>query len=204
VHALALRAEQRQHLSRLGASAAEPVRDAGVELCDLAGRHDEVVLGQPQPQSPGQDVHPLVTLVGLLLDVGLVGRSGRNDHLVRPWPGRPLRQRNERPAIALERPQPDAWVARRGSADEVVERHLVRASQGEQQLQGRPAATGLQARQRTRGDAGHRGQPGERQLVLLAQGSQARADHVQYRVVVHLSIANPATKFVKSCTNGRW
>lgn len=45
VHALALRAEDRQHLGRLRPGAAEPVRDARVELRDLAGLHDEVMLG---------------------------------------------------------------------------------------------------------------------------------------------------------------
>jgi len=145
VHALALRAEEHQHLGSLGTGAAEPVRYAGVELGDLAGLHDEVVLGEPQPQPPGQDVHPLVALVGLLLGV-VVGRGWRDDHLVRPWPARPLCQRDDRAAMAAERPQADAWVARRGRADEVIERHLIRAGQGQQQLQGRLAATGFQAR----------------------------------------------------------
>jgi hypothetical protein len=170
VHALALRAEEHQQLGRLGTGAAKPVRDAGVELGDLAGLHDEVVLGEPQPQPPGQDVHPLIALVGLLLDVAVVaGRGWRDDDLVRPRPARPLRQRNERAAMAAERLQADARVARRGRADQVIERHLVRAGQGQQQLQGRLAAAGLQARQRAGGDAGHAGQPGQRQLALLPQ-----------------------------------
>jgi 2-polyprenyl-6-methoxyphenol hydroxylase-like FAD-dependent oxidoreductase len=49
VHALALRPEQGQQLGGLGPGAAEPVRDAGVELGGLARLHDEVVLGEPQP-----------------------------------------------------------------------------------------------------------------------------------------------------------
>jgi 2-polyprenyl-6-methoxyphenol hydroxylase-like FAD-dependent oxidoreductase len=49
VHALALRPEQGQQLGGLRPGAAEPVRDAGVELSGFARLHDEVVLGEPQP-----------------------------------------------------------------------------------------------------------------------------------------------------------
>ena len=49
VHALALRPEQGQHFGGLRPVAAEPVRDAGVELGGFARLHDEVVLGEPQP-----------------------------------------------------------------------------------------------------------------------------------------------------------
>jgi hypothetical protein len=49
VHALALRAEEHQHLGGLRPRVAEPMRNAGVELGDLTGLHDEVVLGQSQP-----------------------------------------------------------------------------------------------------------------------------------------------------------
>ncbi len=52
------------------AGGAEPVRDARVELGGLARLHDEIVLGEPQPQLPGQHVHPLVALVALLLTPG--------------------------------------------------------------------------------------------------------------------------------------
>jgi hypothetical protein len=145
MHALALRAEEHQHLSRLRRGAAEPVRDASVELGDLAGLHDEVMLGQSQPQLPGQHVHPLVALVDLLFGVA-VGPGWRDDHLVCPRPARPLGQRDERAVMAAKRLQPDTRVARRWRADEVVERHLIGAGQGQQQFQGRLAATGLQPR----------------------------------------------------------
>ena len=49
VHALAQRPEQGQHFGGLRPVAAEPVRDAGVELGGFARLHDEVVLGEPQP-----------------------------------------------------------------------------------------------------------------------------------------------------------
>jgi hypothetical protein len=162
VQALALRAEEREHLGRLGPGAAEPVRDARVELRDLAGRHDEIMLGQSQSQLPGQHVHPLVALVRFLLRAGpLLSADRRDDHLVRPRPARPLGQRDERPAIAVERLQLDPRVADRGRAHEVVERDLVGAGQGEQQFQGRLAAAGFQPRQRAGGDAGHGRQPRE-------------------------------------------
>jgi hypothetical protein len=44
--------------------------------------------------------------------------------------------------MAVEGPQADARVARRGRADEVVKRHLIRAGQGQQQLQSRLAVAG--------------------------------------------------------------
>ena len=49
VHALALRPEQDQQLGGIRPVAAEPVRDAGVELGGFPRLHDEVVLGEPQP-----------------------------------------------------------------------------------------------------------------------------------------------------------
>ena len=49
VHALALRPEQDQQLGGLRPGAAEPVRDARVELGGFPRLHDEVVLGEPQP-----------------------------------------------------------------------------------------------------------------------------------------------------------
>ena len=49
VDALALRPEQGQHFGGLRPVAAEPVRDAGVELGGFPRLHDEVVLGEPQP-----------------------------------------------------------------------------------------------------------------------------------------------------------
>jgi hypothetical protein len=52
VHALALRAEEHKQFDDPRADAAEPVRDAGIELGGLAGLHDEVMLGEPQPQPP--------------------------------------------------------------------------------------------------------------------------------------------------------
>src|SRR5579859_6353087 len=73
--ALALRPEQRQHLGRLRPSRTEPMRRASVEFGHLAGLHDEVVLAQSQPQAAGQNVHPLVALVGLLLAGRLARRA---------------------------------------------------------------------------------------------------------------------------------
>ena len=49
VHALTLRPEQDQQLGGLRPGAAEPVRDAGVELGGFPRLHDDVVLGEPQP-----------------------------------------------------------------------------------------------------------------------------------------------------------
>ncbi len=60
----------------LRASAAEPVRGAGVELGGLADLHDEVEIGEPQPDAAGQHVHPFVALVGPQFGFGLGRREG--------------------------------------------------------------------------------------------------------------------------------
>ena len=49
-----------------GPGVAEPVRHPGVELGDLARPEHEVVLAEQQAEPAGQDVEPLVALVGLL------------------------------------------------------------------------------------------------------------------------------------------
>ena len=57
--------------------AAEPVRDAGVELGRFAGGEDEVLLAEHQPQPPAEHVEPLVALMGVrLAGARLGGRRG--------------------------------------------------------------------------------------------------------------------------------
>jgi hypothetical protein len=53
LHALALRPEDTEYLGWLVASAAGPVRDAGVELSDFAGAKDDVVVGDDQAHAAG-------------------------------------------------------------------------------------------------------------------------------------------------------
>jgi hypothetical protein len=48
LHPLALRPEDTEYLGRLVAYAAEPGRDAGVELSDFPGAEDDVVVGDDQ------------------------------------------------------------------------------------------------------------------------------------------------------------
>jgi len=63
-------------LGGLRPGTAEPVRGAGVELGGFPRLHDEVVLAEPQPQPAGQHVHPLISLVALLVAFGLTRRDG--------------------------------------------------------------------------------------------------------------------------------
>jgi hypothetical protein len=185
VNALTLRPEQGQHLGGLEPAAAEPVRGAGVELSRLARLHDEVVLAEPQPQPAGQHVHPLITLVALLLALGL---ARRDDHLVGTDPARLAGQRDHGAAIAPHRPGPDARVTGFRRAHEFVQRHLIGAGQGQQQLQGRLATAALQPGQRAHRDAGRLGKLGQRAAAAAAQRSQPRPDRVQDRIVLHSPI----------------
>ena len=52
--------------------AAEPVRDLGVELGDLAGPEHQVLVAEDEPDVAGQDVDPLVAVVGARLGVTLL------------------------------------------------------------------------------------------------------------------------------------
>jgi hypothetical protein len=51
-------AEQAKDLDGFIPGSAEPVRDAGIELSDLARAHRDITLSQDQPHSPGQYVEP--------------------------------------------------------------------------------------------------------------------------------------------------
>jgi len=79
-----------------------------------------------------------------------------------------------------------------------------RAGQRQQQLQGGPAAAGLQPRQRAHRDAGRLGELGEGGAAPLAERPQPRPDRVEDRIVVHRSIATSARGFVKSPGVERW
>ena len=151
MHPLALRTEHAEHLRGLVAGAAEPVRDPGVELCDLAGAQDQVMVGEHQPHPAGEDVQPLVALVrlqlGVRLDVGITIFQACTP------PGCRVSGMTVRP-VHPARLQPDPGVADLGRADQLVERDPVSERERQQQLQARPPLPGLQPRQRALGDAG--------------------------------------------------
>src|SRR5215469_15121990 len=113
VHAFTLGPEQDEQFGGFWAGAAEPVRGAGVELGGLAGLHDEVKLGEAQPDAAGQHVHPLVALVGSQFGFAL---GGWEEHLVGAQPAGPLGQRDEGPAVAAYWLRPDTGVAWRRRA----------------------------------------------------------------------------------------
>ena len=53
MHAFTLGPEQDEQFGGFWSGAAEPLRGEGVELGGLAGLHDEVEFGQPQPHTAG-------------------------------------------------------------------------------------------------------------------------------------------------------
>ena len=172
-----------------GSGIAEPVRDVGVELGDLAGGQDEVVLAEQQAQPAGQHVEPLVALVHLLLRRARRPVSGGMICLYAcSPPGRRVSGMYGH-AVPGDRAGVHARVAGGRRVDQLVERHLVGAGQREQQLQGGPALPGLQPGQGADRDPGGRGQLGQGGAALLAQGAQPgahrRQDGVERPSVCH-------------------
>ena len=135
---------------RAPAGAAEPGRGAGVELGGFPGLMTKSCSPSPAAAA-GQHVHPLISLVALLVAFGL---TRRDDHLVGAYPAGLAGQRDEGAAVAPQRPGADARIGRRWRADQFVQRHLIRTGQGQQQLQGRLAAAGFQPGQGAHRDAG--------------------------------------------------
>src|SRR5260370_925478 len=117
-HPVALRSERNQQLGGLRSGGAEPVRGAGIELGSLARLQNQVERTKPQPQVPGEQVHPLVAFVALLVAVTL-GRW--DEHLIGPQTARSPGQRDERAAVTSHGPSADTRIARLGHADEFVE-----------------------------------------------------------------------------------
>ena len=74
-----------------------------------------------------------------------------------------------------DRPRVHPRVAGRRGVDQLVQRHLVRPGQRQQQLQGGPALPGLQPGQRADRDAGGRGQLGQCRAALAAAARAAAA-----------------------------
>lgn len=77
VDAASFSAEDREHLHRV-VECGHPVRDPRVELSGLTGAEDDFPASQDEPQSPGQQVHPFVTVVSLQVrDCLRAVRTGR-------------------------------------------------------------------------------------------------------------------------------
>ena len=121
LHPFAVAAVDAQDLDRLAVCRAEPVRHAGVELCDLARPHGDVVLAEDQAHLTREHVEPLVALVRAEVALPL----GRDHDLPDGEPARLLREREDEAAVAGARLEPDARVADLGRTDQLVERHLI-------------------------------------------------------------------------------
>jgi hypothetical protein len=183
VGAFSLLAEEAEELDRLGVGGAEPVRDAGVELGRLTGREHQVVLAEDDPQSPVEDIEPLVALVRLRLGFPAAA-GGRDNQLVGLDAAGPAGQRQHGHAVAGDRAQVDPRVTGGRGAHEFVERDAVGSGQRQQQFQVRPAGTGLQPGQGAHRDAGRRRQVGQRGVPLTAQRTEAGADRGERLVKV--------------------
>jgi hypothetical protein len=117
-----------------------PVRQAGVELGGLAGAHRDVVLAEDQPHFSGEHVEPLVAGVGPQAAVAL----GRDHDLPHGRAARLVGQGIDEPPVPGAGPRPHARVADPRSADQFVERQVVRVGQGQQQLEARLALPALE------------------------------------------------------------
>ena len=173
VDVLAVPPEQAQDLDGLVAGGAEPVRQLGVELGDLARPHRDVTLAEDQPQPPGENVEPLVALVGSKLRSPC---SGGIDDLPRMPAAVRSRQRDDDPAVAHARSRPDPGVAERRGADQLVERHAIRVGDRQQELEARLALPRLEPRQRALRDPRRRRDRGQRHPSLRASAPQPRTD----------------------------
>jgi thioredoxin reductase len=176
------------------------MRRMGVELGDLARLHDEIEFTEPQPKLAGEHVHPLVAFVALQLRLRL---AGRHEHLVGLNTPRPPGERDQRAAVALHRLGPDARIAGRRRSDQLVERHLVSAGQGQQQFECRPAPTGFEAGKRAHGDAGRRRELAQCRPAFLADGAKPGPDRLEYLLVVHPSICYYGNDSCQVCRRGR-
>ena len=165
-----------EDLDRVVALGAEPVRQPGVELVDLARAHRDVVLAEDQPQPAREDVQPLVALVDAQLAVAL----GWNDDLPHLHGARLLREREDQPALPPAWSEPDPGIADLGCADELVERNLMGLGQREKQLEARLPLAALEAGERALRDPGRRREGRQRDAASPSQPSQARADLGQH------------------------
>src|SRR5215207_6621295 len=159
VHALAVAAVHAEDLDRLVAGRAEPVRQAGVELGDLARLPRDVVLAQDQPHLAREHVEPLIARVGAEPALPF----GRDDDLPHRHPAGLLCEGIDEPAVARARPGADARVTDPRRADELVKRQMKGVGQRQQELKARLALAVLQSRERALRDPGLGGQRRQRQ-----------------------------------------
>jgi hypothetical protein len=135
---LSLLAEQAEKLDRFFVGGAEPVRDPRIELCGLAGWEHEVVLSQDESEPAIEDVDPLVAFMGLQI-CSSPALAGFDDQLVRLDAAGTAGEREHGHAVALDGAEVDSGIPCGRRIDQLVQRHPVGLSQGEQQLKGGPA-----------------------------------------------------------------
>lgn len=165
----ALLAHQAEELDRPRTRRTKPVRRAGVELGNLSGHEDEVVLSEDEAESSVEHERPVVTLVGTQVRLGVVS-TFRQDELVGLDASGSARQRDDRASVAgQDRSQVDARVAGRRCVHEFVQRHPVGAREWQKLFERRSSKPRLQPRQRADRYAGLLGEVGQGDVSALAQ-----------------------------------
>jgi len=125
------------------AGTAEPVRHLGIEGGDFTRSEHHFLVAEDKTHVPGQDVDPLVTVMGTWFRGGVAGRDDDLPGLhTIGLPG----QRDHRPALDPPRLEPQSGIALLGRRDEVVQRHPIGMGERKQQFQGGSSLTGFEAR----------------------------------------------------------
>lgn len=137
-----LPAEQAEELDWLGASGAEPVGYASVELGRFPRRKHKIVFTEDEPEPPIENVEPFVAFVGLWIGFASAA-AGRDHQLVRLDAASSAGQRQHGHAVPGDRPKVDARVSTGRGADELVKRDAVGSCQREQQFESRATRPGL-------------------------------------------------------------
>ena len=176
----------RQSTSAGSAPVGERVRHAGVELGDLAGLQHRRRARRAAAAAGRRARRATRSPRGTCCSGSPARPVRREDLLERLQPARPAGQRDDRDAVAVERARVDPRVAGRGRVDQLVQRHLVRPGQRQQQLQGRPALPGLQPGQRAHRDAGRRRQLGRGSCPARCRSARSRGPTAGEDVVVRI------------------
>jgi hypothetical protein len=156
---------------------AEPVWCPGRELGGLAWLDDVLDAVEEEPQSPVQDVQPVVALV----DGQRVGRcaplgADRNPVGMQSSGRPPLGERPERHAVDTPRPGPDPWVLSWARAQKLVGAHTKGVRQPGDVIKRQASLAGLQATQGGDIDACALGNIGQGQPSLATELPEALSD----------------------------
>ena len=154
VGSLAVGAEDGDQLDR-PVDRPEPVRSCGCELHRLARLDREVLVAEAQPQVAVEHVHPIVPVVrsercrravatGMHMDLVRLDSSRRTA----------IGERPERQPVVCAGSAADAWVGRRGGAEQFVGAHSECGGERGEVVESEAALAGLEPAQRGHVDGG--------------------------------------------------